>query len=115
MAIPQIQSAYPKKRYKYGEFVVTLLTDVVSKDATEYTYLIAIMSEGKTHPEVYITYQQVNVDGQMTYQVKVISEQDEHIINDDDNHMSETSFCEFALKGIEQMFGLTDETPVALH
>jgi len=115
MAIPHIQSAYPKKRYKYGEFLVTLLTDVVSKDAEQYTYLIAIMSEGKTQPEVYITYQPISSQGHITYQIKVISEQDEHIINDDTQQMSENTFCDFALKGIEQMFGLTDETPVALH
>ncbi len=115
MAIPHIQSAYPKKRYKYGEFLVTLLTDVVSKDAQQYTYLIAIMPEGKTQPEVYITYQAVSSQGDVTYQIKVISEQDEHIINDDANPMGEGAFCDFALQGIEQMFGLTDETPVALH
>jgi len=115
MAIPHIQSAYPKKRYKYGEFLVTLLTDVVSKDAQQYTYLIAIMPEGKTQPEVYITYQAVSSQGDVTYQIKVISEQDEHIINYDANPMSESAFCDFALQGIEQMFGLTDETPVALH
>lgn len=115
MAIPQIQSAYPKKRYKYGEFLVTLLTDVTSKDSNQYTYLIAIMPEGKTQPEVYITYQAVSFEGSVSYQIKVISEQDEHIINNDTNHMSESAFCDFALKGIEQMFGLTDETPVVLH
>ena len=112
MAIPHIQSALPKKRYKYGEFIVTLLTDVVSRDDVQYMYLVAVMSEGKTNPQVYITYEMTTQHG---YQTRVVSEQDDHDISTQPERMTESAFCDFALSGIEQMFGISDETPVALN
>ncbi len=111
MAIPHIQSALPKKRYQYGEFIVTFLTDVVSHDGVHYIYLVAVMSEGKNNPQVYITYEKTT---QNSYQTRVVSEQDEHIIDTQQDRMIESAFCDFALAGIQQMFGLTDEIPVAL-
>ena len=111
MAIPHIQSALPKKRYKYGEFIVTLLTDVVSHDNVQYMYLVAVLSEGENNPQVYITYEQTT---QNSYQTRVVSAQDEHIIASQQARMTESAFCEFALADIEQMFGLSDETPAAI-
>lgn len=111
MTFPRIQSAIPKQRFKYGEFIVTLLTDVVSQDTVHYLYLVAVLSEGKTDPQVYISYEQTDRN---SFQTRVISQQDEHIINTQSEPMNESAFCDLALSGIEQMFGLTDETPVVL-
>jgi hypothetical protein len=114
MAIPHIQSAIPKRRYQYGEFTITLLTDIQSDDPHDYLFLMAAVREGNTQPEVYITCEAIMQNETRTYQVRVLSDQQEHIISTQPQWGNETAFCEFALQGISQMFELSDEqvTPI---
>ncbi len=114
MAFPTIQSAIPKKRYQFGEFAVTLLTDINSSDATSYLYAAAVLREGALKPEVYITCESTTSNNENTYRIRVLSEQDEHIISQDKQWRHEQKFCDYALQGIQQMFELTDETPILI-
>ncbi|MEM8843544.1 MAG: hypothetical protein AAGB35_00700 [Pseudomonadota bacterium] len=115
MARPHIQSAFPKQRYQFGEFSITLLADVQSNDPIDYLYIIAVMREGNTEPEVYITCEMTSSkDAKPAYRVRVLSDQQEHVISTDSQWGNEKAFCEFALEGIKQMFELTDEEPKAL-
>lgn len=114
MATPHIQSAIPKKRYQYGEFTITLLTDIQSEDSPDYLYLMAAVREGNAQPEVYITCETIMQDGARTYQVRVLSDQQEHIISTQLQWGNEKAFCEFALEGISQMFELSDEQPTPI-
>lgn len=114
MALPTIQSAIPKRRYKYGEFVITLLSDIESQDTNSYLYIAAVLREGSSQPEVYITCESVTSDGKKSYIVKVNTKDNEHIINQDTQWRHEEKFCTYALQGIQQMFELNDETPVLL-
>lgn len=114
MAFPTIQSAIPKKRYQFGEFAVTLLTDINSSDAASYLYAAAVLREGALKPEVYITCESATLNNENTYRIRVLSEQDEHIISQDKQWRHEQKFCDYALQGIQQMFELTDETPILI-
>ena len=118
MATPHIQSAFPKRRYQFGEFSITLLTDIQSDDPIDYLYIMAAMREGNTHPEVYITCEAItpkeNEEEKSTCRVRVLSSEQEHIISTDSQWRNEQSFCEFALEGIKQMFELSDEEPTPL-
>ena len=114
MAIPHIQSAIPKKRYQYGEFTITLLTDIQSNDPPDYKYLMAAVREGNAQPEVYITCEKIIHDTTTTYQVRVLSDQQEHTISTDNEWGNENAFCKFALDGISQMFELSDEQPTPI-
>ena len=114
MAIPHIQSAIPKKRYQYGEFTITLLTDIQSNDTPNYLYLMAAVREGSPQPEVYITCESVIQDETKTYQVRVLSDKQEHIISTKQQWGNEKAFCEYALEGISQMFELSDEQPTPI-
>lgn len=114
MASPNIQSAIPKRRYQFGEFVVTLLSDIDSPDTNKYLYIAAVMREGSTQPEVYITCEAISVDNKDNYRIRVLSNDAEHIIGEDQQWKHEQKFCDYALDGIKQMFQLTDEIPVLL-
>ena len=114
MPFPNILTALPKRRYQYGEYSVTLLTDISSSDAISYLYIIAVMREGHTNPEVYITCELQKLDDAPSCRVRVISEHEEHNISEDSQWKNEQKFCEFALQGIKQMFNLSDEDPILL-
>lgn len=114
MAFPSIVTAIPKRRYQYGEFNITLLTEITSQDPVAYLYIAAIMQEGKTTPEVYITCEPISAGESGQYRVRVLSDQSEHIINEAPQWNNEQAFCDFALQGVAQMFELSDEKPILL-
>ncbi len=114
MAHPAIQSALPKRRYQFGEFAVTLLTDINSSDKTSYQFIVAVLREGSIKPEVYITCEVITSNDGDSYRVRVLSEQDEHVISEDKQWRDEQKFCDYALQGIQQMFELSDENPILI-
>jgi hypothetical protein len=114
MALPTIQSAIPKRRYQFGEFAITLLTDISSSDSASYLFIAAVLREGASKPEVYITCETTTSNDQDTCRIRVLSEQDEHLISEDKQWRHEQKFCDYALQGIQQMFELTDETPILI-
>ena len=114
MATPSIVTAIPKRRYQYGEFHVTLLTEITSNDPVIYLYIAAVIQEGKTTPELYITCEPISVDDSRSYRVRVLSDQQEYIIGEGTEWDNEQAFCEFALQGVAQMFALSDEKPIFL-
>ncbi len=115
MALPTIQSAIPKRRYQFGEFAVTLLTDVNSSDPVSYLYIAAVLREGASVPEVYITCESTTSNNENSYRIRVLSTQDEHIISEDKQWRHEQKFCDYALQGIQKMFELSDETPILIN
>ena len=114
MALPYIQSAIPKRRYQFGEFAITLLTDIESSDPVSYLYILAVLREGASKPEVYITCESMTLNGETTHRIRVLSEQEEHIISQGKQWRDQQKFCAYALQGIQQMFELTDETPILI-
>ena len=114
MPFPHILSALPKRRYQYGEYLITLLSDVSSDDSTSYLYIIAVVREGHDKPEVYITCEPCRSNEPQLYRIRVISEHEEHNISEDTQWKNEQNFCDFALQGIKQMFNLSDEDPILL-
>ncbi len=114
MSFPSIITAIPKRRYQYGEFTITLLTEITSDDPAPYLYIAAVLRDGKQSPEVYITCESISASNHTECRVRVLSEQQEHIISESFHGQNEQAFCDFALQGIKQMFELSDETPVPL-
>ena len=114
MSLPIIQSAIPTRRYQYGEFVITILSDIDSSDSNEYLYIAAVLREGTAQPEVYITCEPIQEQQQNTYRVRGLTAEEEHIIGHNMQWKNEQKFCEYALQGIQQMFELSDETPILL-
>lgn len=114
MPFPAIQSAIPKRRYQYGEFSITLLSDVSSNDPINYLYIVAVLREGASKPEVYITCEPITLNNTHAFRIRALSEQDEYIISENTQWHNEQLFCDFAMQGIKQMFELSDENPILL-
>lgn len=114
MPYPVIKTAFPKRRYKYGEYTVTLLTDISSDDGMTYQYLAAVVKDGYPQPEVYITCETISAASPAQFRIRVLTENEEHIIGEGSEWKQEQMFCDYALKGIQQMFGLDDEQPMQL-
>ena len=114
MALPKIQTAIPLRRYKYGEYTATLLGEINSSDGTNYRFLMALVKDGGTDPEVYITHEETAAGSADRYQTRVLTADNEHIINQQAEALNQTAFSDFALNGIQQMFGLSDEQAVLL-
>lgn len=114
MPHPVIKTAFPKRRYKFGEYTVTLLTDISSNDEISYLYLAAVVKDGYSQPEVYITCEPVFDDLAAQYRIRVLTDKEEHIIGEGTEWKHEQTFCDYALQGIQQMFGLDDEQPMQL-
>ena len=114
MPHPVIKTAFPKRRYKYGEYTVTLLTDITSDDEMAYLYLAAVVKDGYSQPEVYITCESISAETPAQFRIRVLTDNEEHIIGEGPEWKQEQAFCDYALQGIQQMFGLDDEQPMQL-
>ena len=114
MALPKIQSAIPRRRYQFGEFIVTLLSDISSAEDS-YLYIAAVLREGSPAPEVYITCEPEQANGASGCRIRVLSAGQEHLISRHSQWKDEQRFCDFALQGVKQMFDLSDETPILLR
>ena len=115
MACPNIQSAIPRRRYQFGEFIVTLLSNISSADSSSYLYIAAVLREGNPAPEVYITCEPDQTGNASGYRIRVLSADQEHLISQHSQWKDEQRFCDFALQGVKQMFDLSDETPILLR
>ena len=113
MALPKINTALPKRRYQFGEYIVTLLGEINSDDAVSYQFITAIVKEGDSQPQIYVTCEKIEPDDN-NYRIRVLSADQEHTISESAEWHSEQAFCDFALEGIKQMLQLDDEQAIRL-
>lgn len=55
MAIPNIETAVPLRRYLYGEFLLTVLGDIESADPVHYRYILAVATEADPTPGLFVS------------------------------------------------------------
>ncbi len=55
MSAPQFRTAVPKRRYKLGDYDVTILADIESTDDHAYVYILAMMAMGDSQPVLFLT------------------------------------------------------------
>ncbi len=55
MQKPNISTAIPKQRYKFGAYTIVVLEEIESESESEYVYLLAGIKDGHNEPEIYIT------------------------------------------------------------
>jgi len=111
MAFPNIQTAIPLKRYQYGEYGVTVLGDIESKDVAEYKYLMAFVKEGESAPVVFVSSELSPTDkrSEGRYQLRVINSTMDEVMSVDDVWAQLEGFCEQGLNIGSQLLGLDDD------
>ena len=118
MQKPNISTAIPKQRYKYGAYTIVVLEEIESRDEIEYIYLLAGIKDGHNEPEIYISCELSDAEsvGKGTHIIRVFAnqlevEQSGAIIDQSDAWSDRNAFIKYGLSGFKQMLGLDDEEP----
>lgn len=118
MQKPNISTAIPKQRYKFGAYTIVVLEEIESEGEFDYVYLLASIKDGHNEPEIYITCEKAPADslenGSHIIRVfaKQMDEKDSGAVIDQSNSWHDReAFIKYGLSGFEQMLGLDDEEP----
>lgn len=113
MALPQIKTAIPKRRYQFGEFSLVILGDIESSDGVYYHFLMGVIPEGANAPELFISAEKCppNERQDGAYQMRVVAEQASKTIEKSDRWKQLEVFADDALVLVSKLLNLTDEEP----
>jgi hypothetical protein len=121
MQKPDISSAIPKQRYKFGAYTIVVLGEIESKGVVKYEYLLAAIKDGHNEPEVYITCEKAPTakSSNGTHIVRVFAKQIDQqqsgkIIDQSNSWADMDAFVSYTLSGFRQMLQLQDEQPILL-
>ena len=116
MALPKIQTAMPARRYRFGEYNVTVLQEIESPDAADYRYLMAFVRDGEAQPSTFVSCEQ-KPSGQREegrFQLRIINNTLDEVLDSGNALGGLDYFCEQALKVGQQVLALQDDYPYQL-
>lgn len=108
---PDIKRAIPRRRYKFGEFMVVVLGDVESGDAVSYRYLMAVVREGDAEPGIYVTCEHGSAPA---CRLRVVMHDGAQVVAEHAEYRDEEIFAAAALEIVRQILNLGDEEPYRL-
>jgi hypothetical protein len=116
MALPNIKTAIPKRRYQYGEFSLVLLGDIESGDQTAYQFVLAVVPPRAHAPELAVSAVKLPRDqrAQGMYQMQVSAANAGQVVGHSDQWQDIEIFAQDALNLLRQMMNLEDEQPMEL-
>ena len=101
----------PLRRYRFGEFTLTVLGDIESPDEMQYRYILAVVRGADPEPGLYITAEQGA--GEDTVMRIMMRDGDEVIGHSGQWHELD-AFVDESIKIVSRMLNLSDETPYQL-
>ena len=121
MQKPDISTAIPKQRYKFGAYTIVVLEEIVSVSEIDYVYLLAGIKDGHNEPEIYITCEKAPLDSSEigTHIIRVFAKQlgkqgSGVVIDQSDSWSDREAFISYGLSGFQQMLQLQDEQAIPL-
>jgi len=113
---PKIQTAIPKQRYQFGEYVISVLGEIESPDPQSYQFIMAFVPEGKSEPVLYICSEKSLPKDRHegSHRLRVVNQAMSEIMSTGDQWRNLETFSGEALKLGEQLLGLAGEQPVRL-
>lgn len=121
MKKPNISTAIPKQRYKFGAYTIVVLEEIISLSEIEFEHLLAAIKDGQNEPEVFISCEKAKmIDSEHgSHIVRVFADQLDQqdsgrIIDQSDSWANREAFISYALSGFQQMLQLQDEQPIPL-
>ena len=108
---PAIATAIPLRRYKYGEFTLTVLGDVESPDEIDYRYILAVVRGDDPEPGLYITAEQGAGESMA---MRIMMRDGDVVIGQSDQWRELDGFVDESIKIVSQVLSLSDETPYQL-
>ena len=111
MSKPSIATAVPLRRYRYGEFTLTVLGDVDSQDDIDYRYILAVVQGDDPEPGLYITAERGSGHD---LAMRIMMRDGDEVIGQSDQWQELDDFVDGAIKIVSQVLSLSDETPYQL-
>lgn len=117
MAEPGINTAIPKVRYRYGEYVITFLGEIDSKDGNDYQFIAAVAREEDPKPGLFLTCEKLPPERREPgggYLIRAMMKDGEQVLASSDQWKNFSQFETDVLDIIKQMLNLSDEQPFKL-
>lgn len=116
MALPVIKTAFPKRRYQFGEFLVVVLGEIESGDNITYHFLLGVIPNGANTPELFISAEKClgSQAEEGVYQMRIIADKMSQTLNQSDRWYHLDEFVDDALTVVAKLLNLVDEEPVLL-
>ena len=108
---PSISTAIPLRRYKFGEFTLTVLGDVESPDERKYRYILAVIQGENPEPGLYVTAERGSGE-KLT--MRVMMSDGEEVIGHSDQWRDLDKFTDESINIVSRVLDLSDETPYQL-
>jgi hypothetical protein len=116
MALPVIKSAFPKRRYQFGEFLLVVLGEIESGDNIPYHFLLGVIPDGANTPELFISAEKClgSQAKEGVYQMRIIADKMSQTLNQSNRWCHLDEFVDDALTVVAKLLNLVDEEPVLL-
>jgi hypothetical protein len=114
MSIPAIKTAIPKRRYRLGEFTLTVLGDIDSSDGVDYRYIMAVIQGQDPEPGLYITAEQPPGTTGKALDMRIIMRDGSEVIGQSAEWSRLDAFSEKGIEIVSRILSLSDETPYQL-
>jgi hypothetical protein len=111
---PAITTAIPKRRYRLGEFMLTVLGDIESSDDIDYQYIMAVIQGQDPEPGMYITAERPQSPGGRELAMRLVMRDGAEVIGSSDQWHSLDMFTGEAVDIVTRILNLADETPYQL-
>ena len=108
---PDIRTAIPKRRYRYGEFSVIFLGDIESEDDFDYTWIAAVVQGDDPEPGLYLTAERPAGRHSAEHDMRIIMRDGAEVIGSSKEWGGLDVFVDEALSIIARVLALSDETP----
>lgn len=113
-SMPVIRTAIPKRRYRVGDYSVSLLGEIESGDGVGYRYIMAFVPDGQPKPTFYVCAEKNRPGSDAAYRLRVVSSAMSEVVDQDDRWGDLDAFAEEALKIGRSALGLSQDQPVRL-
>jgi len=108
---PSIATAIPLRRYKYGEFTLTVLGDIESPDEIDYRYILAVVQGDDPEPGLYIT---AELGAGEELVMRIMMRDGDEVIGHSGQWRDLDMFVDEAMNIVSRILNLSDETPYQL-
>lgn len=114
---PDIKTAIPRRRYRFGEFNIVILGEVESGDANRYEYIAAVLREGDPEPGIYLTAEKnpPSLADEGRYGMRLIMADGSQLIRSSDDWRDLERFTADVIDVTRTLLKLQDEEPFRLQ
>lgn len=112
MAKPGIGTAIPRRRYRLGDFTITILGDVESTDGHDYRFIAGVIEAQDPEPGMYLTAERGGEDGVLA--MRLIMRDGAEVIDSSERWADLDEFADEVIRIVSRILQLTDETPYRL-